>query len=110
MRYHTPIHVTAISSFAATFDFRVNTGLTGILSEGPGPDSLSFPLGSSAAENPTVTIIPVQGEEFAQPILTPITENNIHFLAQGALILRSSLGSRPAGRYSKILPVNSASS
>ena len=39
-------------------------------------------LGSSAAENPTVTIIPIQGKEFATRLLTPLSEETIFFLAQ----------------------------
>ena len=81
-RYHEPIHFTAVSNIAATFDFRVNSGLTGLLSGAPGADSLSLALGSSAAENPTVTIIPIQGKEFTKRLLTPITEETIFFLAQ----------------------------
>lgn len=81
-RYHEPIHFTAVSNIAATFDFRVNSGLTGLLAGAPGADSLSLTLGSSAAENPTVTIIPIQGKEFTTRLLTPITEETIFFLAQ----------------------------
>ena len=81
-RYHEPIHFTAVSNIAATFDFRVNTGLMGLLAGSPGADSLSLTLGSSAAENPTVTIIPIQGKEFTTRLLTPITEETIFFLAQ----------------------------
>lgn len=81
-RYHEPIHFTAVSNIAATFDFRVNTGLAGLLAGAPGADSLSLTLGSSAAENPTVTIIPIQGKEFTTRLLTPITEETIFFLAQ----------------------------
>lgn len=81
MRYHEPIHFTVVSSIAATFDFRVNTGITGVLTESPGLDSLSLTLGSSAAENPTISIIPVQGQEFTKRLLTPISENTIQFLA-----------------------------
>ena len=81
-RYHEPIHFTAVSNIAATFDFRVNTGLTGLLAGTPSTDSLSLTLGSSAAENPTVTIIPIQGKEFTTRLLTPITEETIFFLAQ----------------------------
>lgn len=79
-RYHEPIHFTAVSNIAATFDFRVNTGLTGLLAGAPSADSLSLTLGSSAAENPTVSIIPIQGEEFTKRLLTPITEETILFL------------------------------
>ena len=81
-RYHEPIHFTAVSNIAATFDFRVNTGLMGLLAGAPGADSLSLTLGSSAAENPTVTIIPIQGKEFTTRLLTPIAEETIFFLAQ----------------------------
>ena len=81
-RYHEPIHFTAVSNIAATFDFRVNSGLTGLLAGSPGADSLSLTLGSSAAENPTVTIIPIQGEEFTKRLLTPITEKTILSLGQ----------------------------
>ncbi len=81
-RYHEPIHFTAVSNIAATFDFRVNSGLTGLLAGAPGADSLSLTLGSSAAENPTVTIIPIQGKEFTTRLLTPITEETVFFLAQ----------------------------
>lgn len=81
-RYHEPIHFTAVSNIAATFDFRVNTGLAGLLAGAPGADSLSLSLGSSAAENPTVTIIPIQGKEFTTRLLTPLAEETIFFLAQ----------------------------
>lgn len=81
-RYHEPIHFTAVSNIAATFDFRVNTGLMGLLAGTPSADSLSLTLGSSAAENPTVTIIPIQGKEFTTRLLTPISEETIFFLAQ----------------------------
>ena len=36
-RYHEPIHFTAVSNIAATFDFRVNSGLTGLLAQPPAP-------------------------------------------------------------------------
>ena len=81
-RYHEPIHFTAVSNIAATFDFRVNTGITGLLAETSVANSLSLTLGSSAAENPTVSIIPIQGAEFTKRLLTPITEETIFFLGQ----------------------------
>lgn len=91
-RYHEPIHFTVVSSIAATFDFRVNTGIIGVLTESPGMDSLSLNLGASVAENPTISIIPIQGKEFAKRLLTPISEKTIKFLShQGidpALLLR----------------------
>jgi len=80
-RYHEPIHFTAVSSIAATFDFRVTSGFTGKLTENA-TNSLALTLGTSAAENPTVSIIPIQGEEFTKRLLTPIAENTIFFLGQ----------------------------
>ncbi len=82
MRYHESIHFTAVSSIAATFDFRVNTGLTGILSEIPSTNSLALTLGTSVSENPTVSIIPIQGEAFTKRLLTPIAENRVQFFVQ----------------------------
>lgn len=81
-RYHEPIHFTVVSSIAATFDFRINTGIIGVLTQSPGLDSLALTLGASVAENPTITIIPIQGKEFATRLLTPISENTIQFLWQ----------------------------
>ena len=80
-RYHEPIHFTVVSSIAATFDFRVTSGLTGKLTENA-TNSLALTLGTSAAENPTVSIIPIQGEEFTKRLLTPISANTIFFLGQ----------------------------
>ncbi|RMH04747.1 MAG: hypothetical protein D6704_10435 [Nitrospirae bacterium] len=81
IRHHLPIHFTSVSSIAATFDFRMNTGLTGRFSESPSTDSLTLTLGTSAAESPTVSIVPIKGEEFTERLLTPITEDIVLFLA-----------------------------
>jgi hypothetical protein len=81
-RYLEQTHFTAVSSVAATFDFRVNAGVTGIFAENPGTDALTLTLGSSVAENPTVTIIPIQGEQFTKRILTPMDESKFEFLMQ----------------------------
>lgn len=79
-RYLEQTHFTAVSSVAATFDFRVNAGVSGIFAENPGIDALTLTLGSSVAENPTVTIIPIQGEQFTKRILTPMDESKFEFL------------------------------
>ncbi len=42
-------------------------------------------FGGSASENPTISIIPIDGEEFTKRLLTPIQENKLTFLLrQGA--------------------------
>ena len=74
-RHHRPVHFTAVSSVAAAFDFRTNIGIRGGF--GPSTDPSERPLieyGASVAENPTVTIIPISGEEFTKRILRPLEE------------------------------------
>jgi hypothetical protein len=91
-----PIHVTAVSNIAAIFDFRTNGGIGAQLFQDGGPvlakNFYTFNLGASVAENPTVSIVPVQGEEFTKRLLTPINESKSKFLvSQGiepAIILR----------------------
>jgi hypothetical protein len=78
-RHHHPLHFTVVSNVAATFDFRVNAGITPKLAAGDGPDLLPF-FGSTVAENPTVSIVPVEGEEFTKRLLTPLDETKFHFL------------------------------
>lgn len=83
-RHYRPVHFTAVSSVAATFDFRVNAGVVGRISRGPlSHDSLvDLNYGTEVAENPTVTIIPVSGEEFTKRILRPLDESHLDFLVR----------------------------
>lgn len=97
--YRRHLHFTAVSNLAATFDFRTTTGLTGELFEGVfagAPQGFtknfySFNLGASVAENPTVSIIPIQGEEFAKRILAPMDETRFEFLYRRGADLAISL-------------------
>jgi hypothetical protein len=89
-RHFHPTHFTALSSVAATFEFQTNVGLA---PAGSNNSALIAPVfGATAAEKPTMTIIPIQGEEFTSRILTPFDENKVAFLFQQrlepALILR----------------------
>lgn len=99
-RHHHPLHFTAVSTVAATFDFRTTAGLTGGffdgLAEGVPFDVVKrffrFNLGTEVAENPTVTIVPIQGEEFTKRVLAPLDEAKFEFLfhrgTDPALLLR----------------------
>jgi len=89
-KHFHPNHFTALSSVAATFEFQVNAG---IAPTGAETTSLVAPFfGTTAAEKPTMTIIPIQGEEFTTRILTPFDEAKLAFLFQQgiepAIILR----------------------
>jgi hypothetical protein len=81
-RYHRPVHFTAVSSVAATFDFRTTAGITAGF--GHVSDSSERPVNleysASVAENPTITIVPITGEEFTKRILRPLDETKLEFL------------------------------
>ncbi len=80
-RRNEPMHFTAISSIAATYRFGVNVGGAGAATGDRG--ALVVPtLGVHAEENPTISIAPMQGEEFTERLLTPFSE------AKLALLLR----------------------
>lgn len=79
---HQPIHFTGVSNIAATFDFRVNAGATPALT-GDASKTLMPIFGGSVAENPTISIAPIEGEEFTKRLLTPFLETKfLHLLRQ----------------------------
>ena len=74
-----PMHFTAISSIAATYKFSVSAGITPALTGER--SSLILPIiGGSAEENPTISIAPMQGDEFTQRLLTPFQEQKLTLL------------------------------
>lgn len=78
-RHNEPIHFTAVSSIAATFNFTVSAGVGPVLTGDVG--TLPMPsLGASATENPTITISPMQGDEFTSRLLTPFQEQKLTML------------------------------
>lgn len=83
-RYHRPVHFTAVSSVAATFDFRTTAGIRGGI--GPAKDSteraINLEYSASVAENPTITIVPITGEEFTKRVLRPLDEDKFEFLVR----------------------------
>jgi len=79
-----PILFTGISNIAATLNFQANMGATPALTGNNGATLMPL-FGVGAAENPTVSIVPMQGEEFTRRMLTPMTEDKL------ALLLRQNL-------------------
>ncbi len=71
-RFYQPLHFTKVSSIAATFDFRVSAGI--VPPEGDARGLVGPLFSATAAENPTVTIVPIDGEEFTTRLLTPLDE------------------------------------
>ena len=90
-QHHQPIHFTGVSNVAATFDFRVTAGATPALT-GDASRTILPVFGASAAENPTISIAPIEGEDFTRRMLTPFQEGKlILLLRQGVdidLLLR----------------------
>ena len=70
---HQPIHFTGVSNIAATFDFRVSAGATPALT-GEAGRALMPIFGGSVAENPTISIVPIEGDEVTKRLLTTFQE------------------------------------
>ncbi len=81
-RHHRPVHFTAVSSVAATFDFRTSAGISGGLGRAPeaAERAINLEYSASVAENPTITIVPITGEEFTKRVLRPLDEDKFEFL------------------------------
>ena len=78
-QHHQPVHFTGVSNIAATFDFRVSAGATPALT-GEASRALMPIFGGSVAENPTISIVPIDGEEFTKRLLTPFQETKFLLL------------------------------
>lgn len=78
--HREPIHFTAVSNIAATYDLRFSVGATPPLAGVNGGFVLAPILGATIAENPTITIVPIEGEEFTQRLLTPFKEHRLILL------------------------------
>jgi hypothetical protein len=77
--HHQPIHFTGVSNVAATFDFRFSAGGTPALTGNAG--GILMPVfGGSVAENPTISIVPIEGEEFTKRLLTPFQQSKFTLL------------------------------
>ena len=76
---HQPIHFTGISNIAATFNFQFTVGATPALTGSSGATMLPI-FGSSLSENPTISMIPMEGEEFTKRLLAPFHENKLTML------------------------------
>ncbi|MBA2484677.1 MAG: hypothetical protein H0V35_00995 [Nitrospira sp.] len=77
--HHEPIHFTGVANVAATFDFRINAGATPALTGEHGRTLVPL-FGGSIAENPTISISPIEGEEFTKRLLAPFQESKLTLL------------------------------
>lgn len=80
------VHFTSTSSIAATFNW-TTTLASGQLNTSPNTGFFNFPIGASASENPTFSIIPISGEAFTERLATPFDATVFEFLVfQGGRI------------------------
>jgi hypothetical protein len=73
LRHGLPVHFTLATSIAATFDYQTNAAILGPFTD------VGLAVGVSAAENPTLTIVPIQGQQFTARILTPLEDTTFEF-------------------------------
>lgn len=83
-RHHMPPHFTDTTSVVATFNFQTDAILTGGTSSNV---NSTLELGGSLAENPTIELTPLRGEEYSRQLLTPLTDNQFRMLATEGLPL-----------------------
>jgi len=93
--HRDPIHFTGVANIAATYNFQMSAGVTPALT-GESGGLLTPIFGIGAAENPTVTIVPIEGEEFTRRLLTPFTADKMTLLLRQRydidLLLRLTVG------------------
>ena len=111
MRDRLPVHFTVTSSIAATFDYRVSATAAVLYNSSPGFVTPSTSLGAMVAENPTMSIVPIQGREFTERVLTPMDETKFDALVfQGTpiqLVMRLMADGievqTPEGRFERFI-------
>ncbi|MBM4254552.1 MAG: hypothetical protein FJ147_01495 [Deltaproteobacteria bacterium] len=81
-----PTHFTGTSSIVAAFNYGATASFGGNIFETtfrkafPASNTYTFGVGATVAELPTLSIVPIQGEEFTRRILTPMDVSKFTFL------------------------------
>ena len=74
-----PMHFTTVSSIAATYTVQFTAGIGPAVTGDMGYLPMPF-IGTTSGENPTLSLTPMQGEEFTQRLLTPFEERKLTML------------------------------
>lgn len=77
--HRQPIHFTGVSNIAATFTFHANAGATPALGGLAGASMLPV-FGGGVSESPTISIVPIEGEDFTKRLLTPFPQSKLTLL------------------------------
>jgi hypothetical protein len=95
-RHDEPLHFTQLVNIAATFSQQFSAGATPPLGGTEGGWSVGPIFNGIWTDNPTFSIVPLEGEEFTRRLLTPYPESTLTLLLrQGAdvdLVLRLMAG------------------
>lgn len=91
-RYDEPLHFTQLSNITATFNQQFSAGVIPPLGGTEGGWAVGPLFNGVWSDNPTFSIVPIEGEEFTRRLLTPFPESTLTLLLrQGAdvdLVLR----------------------
>jgi hypothetical protein len=74
-----PMHFTTVSSIAATYTVQFSGGVGPAMTGDMGYLPMPF-ISVTSGENPTLSLTPMQGEEFTQRLLTPFEESKLTML------------------------------
>ncbi len=77
--HHQPIHFTGVSNITATFTFQASAGAAPAAGGLAGSSILPI-FGGSMAESPTISIVPIEGEDFTRRLLTPFPQSGLILL------------------------------
>lgn len=77
--HRQPVHFTGVSNIAATFTFHANAGATPALGGLAGATMLPI-FGGGVSESPTISIVPIEGEDFTKRLLTPFPQSKLTLL------------------------------
>ncbi len=85
-RHKLPMHFTTTTDIAATFEFTASAGLQAEIPIGSTSMGITtitpFSLSTSASENPTIGLTPLQGEEFSKRLLSPFNNPGFKLLIE----------------------------
>ena len=80
-QHDMPPHFTSTTSIVATFNFETHAGVAAnVPSSTAVYPSATLTVGATAAENPTIELVPLRGEDFTKQLLTPLSDSQVGLL------------------------------
>ena len=82
LRYRDSMSFLRISSVTASLTLATSAGLEANIVSGSGNNTISPDVGIGYSDEPTISYVPLQGEEFLKSVLTPISLEAILVMIQ----------------------------